>query len=215
MRWAWLVVALAACEPKYPHVTLKPPARDLSATERVDAFNALMPKDVVVTVVTQKCNTGPCGEWVNEGVRLANGTEVHYPEDLRPLVAPNSDTAHAIDDRQTEHTRTLFYGIVGTAALLGGGLWLVSTDGPVLSTSEPTRLIGGGALVLAGILGIALSYKHYDAYVADTHHAYAAYPHDLAATLNVCVDGLAVVPCETGHQPAGYYDSAPQPVPSE
>jgi hypothetical protein len=180
---------------------LNPISSQLTPTERVARFEALRP----VKQGTLSTN----GTQVDNWLVLADKTEIGYPEDLAPVLDENSETVRVGRQSAALRTRKNVTGTIATVLVLGG-LALAGISGqidghivgqPWLSLS----MIGTG--VVTGVF-----YRHYRAEELDLRRkAFATYPRDLGAKLNVCAHGLQVVACEAPLPAPPVPAAAPQP----
>jgi hypothetical protein len=128
---------------------------------------------------------------------MANGTVVYHPEDLLPLVAANSETARAIDASSRGTVRTwIAGGIGGVAMVIGGYMWI---EGQSKTSPDPTERNIGTGVFFAGVAAIGVAYLFRHGALEDTHDAFNLYTRDLAHTLRVCAQGMAIVACESVH----------------
>lgn len=58
------------------------------------------------------------------------------------------------------------------------------------------RLVRGGALIVGGLVAAVVAVVYTFRFYSETSDAYASYTTGLARRLAVCVNGLAVAPCE-------------------
>lgn len=206
MRAGWIagLALISACS--RPHVTLPTIPPDLTVEQRVQVFNDLHATGEK-TVTTTNCNgMGGCSTNVDKTLYLANGTHVYHPEDLLPVVGPESATALAVRDVHEARRKARVYSWVSIASAVGFiGLVVFSFRGDSPGFSTPTKLgllaTGGGVLVG----GFGAWWQTRQA-VEHWGEANERYNEGLAQRLNVCTNGLAVVPCESGVPP-------PQPQP--
>jgi hypothetical protein len=182
MRRVVLLLSLVACAPS--HVNFPPPATDLTPEQRVDEYNHL--------VGTKEHWISQNGNMVQHSIILQDGREVYYPEDLIPLVAPDSATATHARKAASARTSASRWSLVGSLAFLTG---LIVTFKSFDSSPTGTRI--GLGIALGGLIawgGVGTYYKFKT--TSQTHAAYEAFDDDLAARLNVCVAALQIVPCE-------------------
>jgi hypothetical protein len=191
-----LVLVLAACAP--PHVTLRVPP-NATADQRVAAYNALAAESEKTTWTTS-CHSA-CSTTIRKELRLANGTTVHYPEDVLPVVPPNSVTAREVQQALTAKRRSRYARVFAGASFVGLGAvgWHWFSHVEERESSDPTmgEALGLGAAALGAIVSGIFVYYYDGKYADHFGEANHAYNHDLAEQLNVCVSGYALVPCET------------------
>jgi hypothetical protein len=216
---AALVLALAACG---THVQLQAPASNITPAERVAMFKALERADQQTVAVSY--NNGP---WHlhSSTLILANGTHVELPEDLLPVVPPDSETARtARASAATKHRAEVLEAIAYGAAIVGTALILTSADNDQLGVSEDTMFYA--TAFAAGIPYLVSQYEHREA-IALRMQAFSTYTRDLGLRLDVCAHALEVVACETApsayppppsyapaqsYPPASKYPPPPGPV---
>ena len=119
-----------------PHVLLKGPPADAPLQERTDAYEVLRPVGTVektsVTVTRFSATTNQYLEYL----QLNDGTRVVHPEDLSPVVTPESPTGKAIASRQQhldEAARLSWIGL-GTCTAVGSA---VTAGGVALALTSP------------------------------------------------------------------------------
>jgi hypothetical protein len=143
-----LLMALATgC---YPHVQLSLPPPGASLDARAEAYEKLRPEMMHSTTVVAQGVVSTSSRSMDY-LKLADGTLVRYPEDLRPLVRKESPTAKHID-RSTSR-RTLAIVLAGTMVALlatGVGLGISYVMAEPDARSKPV-LIGAGVAIGAGI----------------------------------------------------------------
>jgi len=200
MRAGWIagIVLVSACSK--PHVTLPTMSPNLTPEQRVQMFNELH----ATWEKTTNCGGG-------EGCKtlyLANGVRVHHPEDLLPVVEPDSITSRAIRDVHKARRKALGYSGVALASLAGlitiVSFWFERGFGQTypgldempfrFSSSEKVGLLVTGAGMLVGMFGS----WHYNRQAGESWgKANENYNAGLAQRLAVCISGFAVVPCES------------------
>lgn len=195
---AWVLVAATACT--RPHVNLSLPP-NLPPEQRVATYNQLRGAYEETEIVTS-CGRNGCSSSEHRSVRLANGTQVHHPEDLLPLVQPGSATARHVQARDSAAHRGRMAGLVAAAAILAGTGLMFSSAGSDDGMGFREKL-GIGIIVLGGLGGGGAVYYFRGRELEATSRAYDSFSADLAERLQVCVNGLMVAPCEAlGPAPA-------------
>lgn len=210
--------SLVACGGEgFKHVTFPSPPPTLTPQQRVDTFAGLRTGHKAVATVTRCTRNGSCSTTSTPAIELVNGTQVAFPEDLRPLVAADSETRRHADAVARARRSSRNWGIAGGVAIAVGLLSFVAgssraveqagiDDGVLLRWG-----ITGGMFLGGGVLW-GYSHVHYDGTVNDESNlTFRSYDADLAQTLNVCVQGLGVVPCE-GAPASPSFPSAPPPA---
>jgi hypothetical protein len=191
-----ITLVLAACVP--PHVALRVPP-NATPEQRVATYSALAAESEKTTW-TRSCSSA-CMTTISKELRLANGTTVHYPEDLLPVVSPNSVTAHEVQHALTARRRSRYASLFAVASCVGlaavGWHWFRSAD--TRESIDPTtgEAIGLGTAALGAIVSGVFIWYYEGKYAHHFGEANLAYNDGLAEQLNVCVAGYALVPCET------------------
>ena len=197
MSRSWLLalsIALAGCGE--PHVALQAARPEAPLPERQKSYQHLRPAASAQTVIVNQSDGSISAG--RASVILANGQTVHHPEDMLPVVPPDSPTAEA-GRRHAHHDR---WDSVGwTLSSVGVLVALGSIAIPVideLDKANPspdiwwTGVIGGAVAV---VVGSGLSYYHgaraRDAKIA----AFATYDASLREQLHLCVSGTRLVDC--------------------
>jgi hypothetical protein len=149
------------------------------------------------TTVTTTCGgRGGCSSNTTRTLYLANGTQVHHPEDILPIVAADSAAARSVQASLRSRSTRRVYTVVALAGLLAAAIaireaW--SQDEVEFTTGTKALAIGGAGAMLVGSIG---SY-YYNEKAADEHgDANTQYNEGLASRLKVCTRGFGVVACE-------------------
>lgn len=177
-----------------PHYSLSTPPPSAPPLERLDAFNRLRPTSVdSVTTCSRRrgCNT-------RQYLVLADGREIWHPEDLEPVVAPQSAAGVAARRvRQLQRQGKTWGAALGVTMAVGIGLGAaaISRESETLAyaalgTIGAAFLIGGTATLITKFQLSSATAKLFDQYDVG-----------LAAQLNICSRGLAVVPCDAPEMP--------------
>src|SRR3569623_661180 len=96
MKLLGLVVVAGCGAPSVEHVQLAPLPPSPTPDQRVWIFNAVRPRGELTESTTTCDRHGGCFTTTNGAIELPAGRTVRDPEDLAPLVAPESVTlAHA------------------------------------------------------------------------------------------------------------------------
>ena len=199
---ACVLVLLASCG--HGHVSFPPVPPNLTPQQRVEAYNRL--------VGTEE-RTFVSRNYSSHSIVLANNLEVYYPEDLEPLVQPDSATARHIDaSLRARHSRSM-WKLAGYGLLLVGVVsWFATAD----SDTSGLKVVGP-VITLSGIAALGVSIYYGFVNKSETTDAYHSFNDDLATRFGVCVQGLNVVPCEMLQQQqppppsgnGGYYGTTP------
>jgi hypothetical protein len=199
MRWAWWVAVLVVVTGCL-HVDLRLPPQPMSPEQRVATYNTLHPTHETIFY----SNKGS-----SRMLTLGDGTDVRYVEDLVPVVAPDSTTARNARSAAHHRNRSLWWSIPGgLTAMVGGFMWFSPDENAGI-----TNILGPG-MFFAGLAAIGVGFYHRFAYAGAQQRVHDAYDSDLAAHLNVCAQGLTIVPCEmlpppTQYPPPAQYPPAP------
>jgi hypothetical protein len=198
MRLAVLLLFVVACG--HPHYSLSVPPPTASPIERLQAFNRL--RSDAVGVMTACSNRSGCRS--TPYLVLVDGREVWHAEDLLPVVAPDSEAARDHRDYKRAKAHQLFWTL-GLFAGAAAGIAMIHygwADEPTnlmwtgVGVTAASVLIGGGGAYITGLHAIGAEirmFQHYD--------------DGLAAQLNICTSGIAIVPCDAPNMPV-----APDPV---
>ncbi|HEY4177719.1 MAG TPA: hypothetical protein VGM90_12825 [Kofleriaceae bacterium] len=186
------LMVVAACT--HPHAHFEPPSATIAPNERVDLF---MRRHATVEE-TRTCDGQRCGGHSEDrSVFLADGTHVFHESDLLPLVADDSATARHSAAADRAKSTTTKWGLVAAAGFVTAfGLFASSVDDQDGSPGWKKGLMLTGAIV--GVIGGVMAWKSQYTMWDETNAAFHSYNADLGTRLNVCADGLNVVPCEGG-----------------
>ncbi len=187
MRGVLVLLSIAACGPS--HIAIPPPQPGMTPDQRIAMFRqyAGVREHDVTTCMNHSCSTV-------QSIVFANDVEVHHPEDLLPLLPPDSAAARHIAARDDAETRQAAWAVPGVLAFgIGGVLYLrtASSDRPDATTERIGEVVMVAGLA-AAFVGVFYAFRVRE----ETSSAYATYTQGLAERLAVCVDGLALVPCE-------------------
>jgi hypothetical protein len=194
---------------------LKAPAPNITPAERVAMFKALEPTKRETLTISQ--NNGP-KELAGAGVILANGSEIQLPEDLLPVVAPDSDTARAARASAAAGHRANTWMYVAYTVAVTSIVGLVTYETRDTDRAFSDDYLWGAALLATGIpFYIAHHDRHEELQLR--MQAFSTYTRDLGTRLDVCAHGLEVIACETPvapNAPGMVAPSAPaQPAPAQ
>lgn len=203
---ATLIAALAV-QGCTAHVQLpSPPPREAPPAQRLGFY--LQHRPVALNTMTSVFvnRYGYAGSTTSvQGVMLADGTTVQAPEDLHPLVDPDSVTAQSAE--RSRHARGVAGGLLaGGLVATGVGIGLLI---PALS-SVSDRASSGSAGVDSGLLWTSVGLSIAGAVLAlvagygpgatasqERVNAFAALDASLRRRLDLCENGLGVVDCAT------------------
>jgi hypothetical protein len=210
---AALLLCVAACAE--PHVMLKAPAPNITAAERVAMFKALEPTKRETLTISR--DHGP-KQLAGAGLILGNGSEIQLPEDLLPVVAPDSDTARAARASAAAGHRADTWMYIGYAVAVTSVAGLVAYETRDMDRAFSDGYLWGAAF---GATAIPLYLAHRDRHeeLQLRMQAFSTYTRDLGMRLDVCAHGLEVIACETpvtSNAPGMVAPSAPpQPAPAQ
>jgi len=188
---AALLLGLAACAE--PHVMLKAPAPSITPADRVAMFKALEPTKQETLTISR--NHGP-KELAGAGLILANGSEIQLPEDLLPVVAPDSDTARAARASAAAGHRANTWMYIGYTVAVTSIIGLVTYEAGDPDVAFSDNYLWGAALLATGVpFYIAHHDRHEELQLR--MQAFSTYTRDLGMRLDVCAHGLEVIACET------------------
>lgn len=189
-----------------PHASFVIPPRDASYEQRLEAYEELRPATEKRAVFKRKKRREP-----GTPLELANGTKVHYAEDLDTLVPPGSVTAEAIEKSLIHRRKQQVWAgfATGFSALSTSGLSLGLV---VLSRAdaEKGQNIGIGVAISSVIVGavslalfIPMSRSQDLLAQQATEDAFVNYDQALRVSLGICQDGDKLVDCDAspGSQP--------------
>src|SRR4051794_20260494 len=115
MRWlVACVVVSVGCG--HEHVSFPPPPPNLTPEQRVNAYKQLVGEQEHIVTTNQ-------GEGTHS-IIMADGREVYYPDDLVPLVQPDSATARHARKAENARESAGLWKMGGFVVLLVGmGAW--------------------------------------------------------------------------------------------
>ncbi|HXJ48159.1 MAG TPA: hypothetical protein VNF91_03235, partial [Candidatus Acidoferrum sp.] len=213
MRAGWITVIglVSACSK--PHVMLPAVTPNMTPEQRVQMFQDLYATREHTRTTTICGGRGGCSTSVEKTLYLANGTQIYHPEDLLPVVEPDSTTARAVRDVHVQRRKALAYGGLSLVSLVGFiaiGFTKVEAGGTSFSTAEKVGLLATIGGLLVGGFG---AWYHNNQAAESWGEANESYNASLAQRLDVCTSGFAVVPCESPPAPATPPTRAMPPMP--
>ncbi|MFT7582066.1 MAG: hypothetical protein ACI9MR_003747 [Myxococcota bacterium] len=162
------------------HVTLDAPPVTVSFEQRVQAYESLRPKERNTVMVN--------GSVTNRSITLANGTKVHAPDDLLPVVEPNSDTAlYAISSRDDRDIKEGFFGAAFGFVGAGTVAWLI--DPPQEGNFTTAGVWTAIGLALGAGVSVIVAMVHDSSADDAAAEAFDAYDHDLQQRLRIEAPG--------------------------
>lgn len=180
------------------HVELRPLPPALASEQRLGAFQQLREGAKAEETITTCFSNGGCASHTRPVLVLANGEEIREAEDVEPVVDPGSTAGIAV---QKIHHRKRIKHVIQAATVLAvivGGYTLVKGferhDRDLDTAGAIIGVIGG----LGGLFAIVIAN---DSIAEAQRTVFAHYDEGLAARLQLCVNGLALVPCENRDSP--------------
>jgi hypothetical protein len=209
---AWVAVFAIGC---LGHTTLPVPPPTLTAEQRVLWFNSLAGR-TEQTTWTFQTRTGFVSD-IQKTMTLANGTEIEAPEDVLPVVAPDSATARharaALEEREHgDRWREVAVGVLVGALVISTAR---NTSNPFEDRWDAAIWGSAAAFGLFSSIASGDSYRHA---ARQAGFAFESYTKDLADRLQICVLNMQLVPCEyrapAPAAPAAPPEPTPPPVPA-
>ncbi len=181
-----------------------PPTAPLEA--RLEAYQQLQPVGAEIHSYYKKSRDGMSERFLSSRaayIRLGGGEEVHYPEELLPLVPRNSPTARSILQSQEYRATSVSFRRWALASagvgFLGGVVGLSSAMDLDPGTPRTVALVSVGTIAGALLLGGLGMYvvSGYNNSQAEEHraNAFRTYEPDLRKRLNLCPRGEELVDC--------------------
>jgi hypothetical protein len=193
MRACALLLVLAACGQQY-HVRLDPPRPGITPEERVALFWKRRP--------TQEGFVTSDGELLNQTLILGDKqpgvdeVEVVSPEDLEPLVGPNSETMQHARRSIVPRNKARQLSHVAIAVLVGGFVAGIALDQRDTTGGPPWGWITFGTTAATSTVLYVLARRATREELVWRKRAFSTYTRDLGTMLDVCAHGTKVVPCE-------------------
>lgn len=126
-------------------------------------------------------------------MQLEGGVQLRHVEDVLPLVPADSNTARAANEvLRLREKRSKYNWLLAIGSLVGATV-------TIIGVREDSMAVGfSGFGLLAGTLVVEATGKYFIDKDIDavTKRGFDTYDQDLAKRLQVCVRGIAVVPCE-------------------
>ena len=175
---------------------------NMTPEQRVQMFNELHATGEDTTTTSFCGARGGCSTTTEKTLHLANGTQVYHPEDLLPIVGPDSITARAVSDVYKHKRRARVYTGIGFASVVGLiAVGRIAVENHETSFSTPEKL--GLVAIVAGLLVGGFGTWYHDHQATESWgEANENYNAGLAQRLDVCTSGFAVVACESAPPPA-------------
>ena len=167
------------------HVQLAAPPANAPPEVRAAAYDDLRPIEYA-TVSNLKS-----GYTDVAFLELNDGTKVKLPEDLLPLVPPDSPAAQSMRDARSQRHTNHLLALGGTVGLLAGIITALAGAG---MGSKPVAY-GGLGVAIGGVICIPLTNREANKMNASTARAYEQYDDGLRRRLGMCEEGGRVVPC--------------------
>lgn len=194
-----IATAMLAC---HPHVELRAPDAAASGPERISSYERLHARSTHETHITYANEYGAVvgAARVVDYLQLADGQRVYHPEDLMPVLPPDS-SAYAAADRSRAKMKTArtLNGIGWGAVGVGGAVMLVGAatvdiDGTNTGALLAPLIIGGG-IALVGTAITIVSGGFARKAMDEKATAFELYNDGLATRLDVCANDKVLVPC--------------------
>jgi hypothetical protein len=176
------------------HKTLPAPPPTLTPEQRIKWFDALAGASELTTWTTT-CQGASCSTSTAKKMTLGNGTVIDEPDDLSPLVAPESPTAQHIRASDLARHHGNQWMIAATSVVASALVLALATDHTDLFSDRTATVILGPALAF-GLFGTYAGHDDYETSVRAAGAAYESYTKDLADHLQICVLNMQLVPCE-------------------
>ena len=186
----WLATA---CTQQY-HVRLDPPRPGITPDERVRLFWQRRPTAQGIVTTNE--------EWSNQTLLLGDKQvgveqiEVVSPEDLEPLVGPESETMQHARRSIVARDRARLWGTSTVAVILGGFVAAVALETSSSDYDQPWGRITMGAAAVAALVTYSFSRRATREELTWRKRAFSTYTRDLGLRLDVCARGTQVIPCE-------------------
>lgn len=195
------LLLVTACTPRQaPHQTLVAPSATAPEAERIAAHERLFARADAVSGVRG-------GTMRTDFLILGDGTRIHHPEDLIPVVDPASPTARAAaksaaasESVRRSHSRSVVPWYVAGAGIGVGTVMMFSgvrsDDGSALTLAGTGLMVGSlvGGLVVGMLLEGDVGARHAEAR-DERVSAFATYNDDLVKRLALCTEAGAILPC--------------------
>jgi hypothetical protein len=186
-----VVLVLVGCGTNH-HITVPPLPPQPTPEQRLDIWQHWHSRAHATETVTT-CNRVSCRSEDHAIVQLEGGVEVRHVEDVLPLVPADSNTARAANEvLRLRAKRSKYNWLMAIGSVVGATVAIVGAR-------EDSMAVGfSGVGVLAGSLVVGAIGKYFVDEDIDvvTKRGFDSYDQDLAHRLQVCVRGMAVVPCE-------------------
>lgn len=192
-----IVVATTGC---MPHVNLSAPPATASSAERLAAYDRLSPRGL--TAMPGRHNSDPDSGYMV----LGDGSVISHPDDVLPVIAPDSPPARAGRAYRSSWRSTKGWLIAGASTLVVAiattaiGIDMMDDPAPERSMKFALATALPGAALGLTFFGIG-TYYAVDAY-RERISAFHTYDDALRRRLGLCVDGLRVVDCAGANPPA-------------
>lgn len=157
----------------------------------LDAYKKLRPRGQMNVVTVQN---GMAVSNTTEYIILGNGSRVYYAEDLLAVVNEDSPTAKAARRSKADLESSKNWGWGYWAGTTAG---LVAMTGGVISDSDASvsLLLVGAALAVGSNAALIGSLIYGKRAQDEKATAFTTYSDDLREKLELCVEGLKLVPC--------------------
>ena len=200
-----LVLLVTGCFNR--HVEIPTPPPDLTPEQRLIAFEQYREGGRGVEWTTT-CGRHGCTTTSRNLLLLRNGSEIRYAEDLLPVLSPKTPAYRAAVTAQHARRRVRQFQLFALGGFLGGiGLVVLA----VKAESLPIGYTGAVIMIGAPIAGVTGWIVNIVRGSVATNVVFETYDQSLAETLQICSQGLAVVPCD-GSAPGSPQPAMPDPA---
>jgi hypothetical protein len=190
-----LALMFTACA---PHVVLAVPPATAPVVERERAYEQLKAESVHQTTFIHSAESRMSDSKFTDYLTLANGQRVYFPEDIEPVVAPNSPADVAARSSASKHSWAFGLAMGAIGALATGAVIsaLALSNREANGDIDMTLLFTGLGVGLGGgvLFGSAAKAFHSLA-EADGETAFGAYNSALIEKLQICVRDHSVAEC--------------------
>lgn len=162
---------------------LEPPVSTASLDQRIAAYQSLKTREIHRVV---RGNFLQGRTIITDSLETVDGRRIFHPDDLAPVVVPDSATARAITEHQREETQAFLWRL-GGFAVAGVGAGLLGQGMKQEGDSGNGWVIAGATIALAGSLMLTIGGNLADGRAhREKERAFKSYDMDLARGLALC-----------------------------